>query len=71
MLVTREEISKAEDMGDFFRIPMDNRDMNYSNFYKDGDGNVTEYEEYSSDKTRRIGVEETIELLVKMGEIEG
>lgn len=71
VLVTREEMSKAEDMDEFFRIPMDNRDMNYGNFYGNADGKVVEYEEYSSDKTRRIGVEETIELLEKMGAIEG
>ena len=71
VLVTREEISKAEDLEDFFRIPMDNRDMNYNNFYPGGDGEVIEYEEYSSDKTRRIGKAETIELLIKMGEVEG
>ncbi|OJU88154.1 UDP-glucose 4-epimerase [Candidatus Saccharibacteria bacterium 49-20] len=71
VLVTREEMSKAEDMDEFFRIPMDNRDMNYSNFYQDGDGEVIEYQQYSSDSTRQIGVDETIELLVKMGEIEG
>lgn len=71
VLVTREEMSKAEDMDEFYRIPMDNRDMNYAKFYGDAEGKVIEYEEYSSDKTRRIGVDETIELLVKMGEIEG
>lgn len=71
VLVTREEMSKAEDMDEFFRIPMDNRDMNYNNFYPGGDGEVVVYEEYSSDKTRRIGIDETIDLLVKMGEVEG
>lgn len=70
VLVTREEMSKAEDLGDFYRIPMDNRDMNYNNFYPRGDGEVVEYIEYSSDKTRRIGVDEVIELLIKMGDIE-
>lgn len=70
VLVTREEMSKAEDMEDFFRVPMDNRDMNYNNFYPQGDGEVVDYVEYSSDKTRRIGVDETIELLKKMGEVE-
>lgn len=71
VLVTREEMSKAEDMDEFFRIPMDNRDMNYNNFYGNADGEVIEYEEYSSDKTRRIDVDETIKLLEKMGAIEG
>jgi len=71
VLVTREEMSKAEDMNDFYRIPMDNRDMNYNNFYKDGDGEVVEYESYSSNVTKQLDVDETIQLLVRMGEIEG
>ena len=71
VLVTREEMSKAEDMGDFYRVPMDNRDMNYNNFYQDGDGKVVEYESYSSNVTHQLNVDETVELLVRMGEIEG
>lgn len=71
VLVTREEMSRAEDLDNFFRIPMDARDINYSSFYKEGDGEVVDYEAYSSDKTRRVDVDEVIELLDKMGEIEG
>lgn len=70
VLVTREEMSKAEDLGDFYRIPMDNRDMNYSNFYSNGQGEVIEYIEYSSDKTNRIDEDGVIELLNRMGDIE-
>lgn len=70
VLVTREEMSKAEDLDNFYRIPMDNRDMNYNNFYPKGDGGVVEYEEYSSDKTKRLNEDEIIELLKKMGEVE-
>lgn len=70
VLVTREEMSKAEDLGDFYRIPMDNRDMNYNKFYPEGDGKVVVYEEYSSDKTNRIDEDGVIELLNRMGEIE-
>jgi UDP-glucose 4-epimerase len=70
VLVTREEVSKAEDLGDFFRIPMDNRDMNYNNFYSECDGGVIEYEEYSSDKTTRIDEEGVIKLLKRMGKVE-
>jgi UDP-N-acetylglucosamine 4,6-dehydratase/5-epimerase len=70
VLVTREEMSKAEDLGDFFRIPMDNRDMNYGAFYPNGDGEIIVYEEYSSDKTTRIMEDEIINLLKKMGEVE-
>ena len=71
VLVTREEMSKAEDMGNFYRIPMDNRDMNYNNFYPDGSGKVVVYEQYSSDITERLDEDGVIELLEKMGEIEG
>lgn len=70
VLVTREEMSKAEDLDNFYRIPMDNRDMNYNNFYPDGSGKIIEYESYSSDKTNRINEDEVIELLNKMGDIE-
>lgn len=70
VLVTKEEMSKAEDMKNFFRIPMDNRDMNYNKFYPEGEGKVVEYVEYSSDKTTRIFEDEVIELLKKMGEVE-
>ncbi len=70
VLVTREEMSKAEDCGDFFRIPMDNRDMNYNNFYPDGEGGIVEYVAYSSDKTDRLDEDGVIALLKRMGKIE-
>ena len=70
VLVTREEMSKAEDMGNFFRVPMDNRDMNYNNFYKEGEGEVVDYKEYSSDVTERLDEAGVIALLNKMGEVE-
>ncbi len=70
VLVTSEEVSNSEDMGDFFRIPMDNRDMNYNKFYPEGDGEVVEYKSYSSDATERLDVDGVIKLLKKMGEIE-
>lgn len=72
VLVTREEMSKADDMGNFFRIPMDDRDMNYiqKEFYPNGEGKIIEYEEYSSDKTNRLDEDGVIELLERMGEVE-
>jgi UDP-N-acetylglucosamine 4,6-dehydratase/5-epimerase len=70
VLMTSEENSKSEDMGNFFRIPMDNRDMNYKKFYPEGSGEVIEYKPYSSDVTDRLDVEGTIALLEKMGEVE-
>ena len=71
VLVTTEEMSKSEDMGDFFRIPMDNRDMNYNKFYPEGSGEVIEYKPYGSDVTARLDVAGVVGLLEKMGEIEG
>ena len=70
VLVTSEEMSKSEDMGDFFRIPMDSRDLNYSNFYQPGSGEVIEYRSYSSDVTERLDEDGVIDLLIKMGEVE-
>lgn len=70
ILVTSEEMSKSEDMGNFFRIPMDNRDMNYGKFYPEGSGEVIEYKQYSSDVTDRLDESGVINLLEKMGEVE-
>lgn len=70
VLVTREEMSKSEDMGGFFRIPMDSRDLNYNNFYKPGSGEVVDYSPYSSDVTERLDEDGVIKLLEKMGEVE-
>lgn len=70
VLVTSEEMSNSEDMGNFFRIPMDNRDMNYNKFYPEGSGEVIEYQPYSSGVTERLDEAGTIELLKKMGEVE-
>lgn len=70
VLMTSEETSRDEDLGDFFRIPMDNRDMNYNKFYPEGEGEVVEYRSYSSDITKRLDVDGVIELLKKMGEVE-
>jgi UDP-N-acetylglucosamine 4,6-dehydratase/5-epimerase len=71
VLVTREEMSRYEvDLGDFFRIPMDNRDMNYGEFYPKGEGEIIEYQSYSSDNTERLDENGVIKLLEKMGEVE-
>lgn len=70
VLVTREEMTKAEDMGNYYRIPMDNRDLNYDKFYPDGDGKVRKVVAYTSNNTKQLDVDGMIELLEKMGEIE-
>ena len=56
-LCTREEMVKAEDMGNFYRIPADNRDLNYSMFFSEGEKNIAEIEDYHSHNTERLDVE--------------
>jgi len=70
VLVTREEMSKAEDMGDYFRVTMDDRNLNYDKFYKEGDGSVKEYTSYTSNNTHQLDIDGVIDLLNKMGEVE-
>lgn len=52
-LCTREEMQKAEDMGDFYRIPADNRDLNYSRYFSEGATDVSEIEDYHSHNTEQ------------------
>jgi UDP-glucose 4-epimerase len=65
-LVTREEMAKAIDMGDYYRIPCDNRDLNYDKFFTNGNEEVSKIEDYHSHNTRRLDVEGMKELLLKL-----
>jgi len=65
-LCTREEIVKAEDMGAFYRIPADNRDLNYAKYFFEGEQSVSVYEDYHSHNTEQLGVEEMKKLLIKL-----
>ena len=58
-LLTKEECSKAVDLGDFYRVPADNRDLNYDKYFKEGDIKRAEIEEFNSNNTRRLNLEET------------
>ena len=58
-LLTREEAAKAIDMGDFYAVPADNRDLNYDKYFKDGDTKRATIEEFNSDNTRRLDLAET------------
>lgn len=58
-LLTKEECAKAEDMGNFYRVPADNRDLNYDKYFKDGDTKRVTIEEFNSNNTRRLNLEET------------
>jgi UDP-glucose 4-epimerase len=65
-LCTREEMVKAEDMGDFYRVPADNRDLNYSMYFSEGEKSMTEIEDYHSHNTERLNVEGVKNLISKL-----
>jgi UDP-glucose 4-epimerase len=65
-LVTREEMAKAIDMGNYYRIPCDTRDLNYDKYFIEGDEKVSKIEDYHSHNTARLDVEEMKELLLKL-----
>lgn len=65
-LLTKEEFVKAEDYGNYFRIPSDNRDLNYAKYFTEGEGSRRNQEEYNSDNTNRINIEEVKEMLLKL-----
>jgi len=68
-LLTREEMAKAEDLGGYFRVPADNRDLNYSLYFSEGATKVGELEDYHSHNTRRLDVDQMTELLLTLPEI--
>jgi len=72
VLVTREEMSKAEDLDNYLRITMDDRSLNYDNhkFFQEIDGSVKKFSSYTSDNTHQLDVDGVIDLLNKMGEVE-
>ena len=65
-LVTREEMAKAIDMGNYYRIPCDNRDLNYDKFFTEGSEDLSQIEDYHSHNTRRLDVVGMKELLLKL-----
>lgn len=66
-LCTREEMIKAEDMGDFYRIPADNRDLNYAKYFSEGHEILPEVEDYNSHNTERQDIQGVKILLNKLG----
>jgi UDP-N-acetylglucosamine 4,6-dehydratase/5-epimerase len=69
-LITREERVRAEDLGDYFRIPADNRDLNYAQFFSEGASAVSEAEDYHSHNTRRLDVDEMCAMLRALPEVQ-
>ncbi len=69
-LCSREEMFVAEDQTGYYRIPSDNRDLNYSKFLEVGDENLSNIEDYNSHNTKRLSVEDMVKLLYKLDFIE-
>ena len=65
-LISREEMVKAEDMGGYYRIPADNRDLNYAQYFSEGEEKISHQEDYTSHNTERLNVEQVKKLLLKL-----
>lgn len=69
-LVAREELARAEDMGGYYRVPADNRDLNYAKFTVEGELEVATFDDYTSHNTTRLDVEGVKNLLLKLDYIQ-
>jgi UDP-glucose 4-epimerase len=65
-LISREEMAKAQDMGGYYRIPADNRDLNYAQYFSEGEEKISHQEDYTSHNTERLNVKQVKELLLKL-----
>ena len=65
-LVTKEEMARAEDMGNYYRIPCDTRDLNYDKFFTKGNAQISKIEDYNSHNTHRLNLQEMKSLLLKL-----
>jgi UDP-glucose 4-epimerase len=65
-LLSREEMAKAEDMIRYYRVPMDSRDLNYNNYFVEGETRTSEIDDYTSHNTQRLNVDEVKALLMKL-----
>jgi len=69
-LISREEMAKSEDMQRYYRIPADNRDLNYKKYFVEGETHISEVEDYTSHNTERLNVEGVKLLLLKLDYIQ-
>jgi UDP-N-acetylglucosamine 4,6-dehydratase/5-epimerase len=65
-LISREEMARAEDMGCYYRIPADNRDLNYAKYFSEGEARVAQLEDYTSHSTTRLNADQVVDLLMKL-----
>ncbi|MEF2549581.1 polysaccharide biosynthesis protein [Aurantimonas sp. E1-2-R+4] len=71
LLVSREEMVRAEDLGDYYRIPADSRDLNYDKYFVEGEREIAEIEDYTSHNSRRFDVEGVRQILLSLNLIQG
>ncbi len=69
-LISREEMAKADDMGRYYRIPADNRDLNYKKYFVEGEQHISELDDYTSHNTERLDIQGIKELLLKLDYIQ-
>jgi len=69
-LISREEMAKAEDMDRYYRIPADNRDLNYKKFFVEGEQHISELDDYTSHNTERLNIKGIKDLLLKLDYIQ-
>ena len=65
-LVSREEMARVDDMGDYYRVPADNRDLNYAKYFSDGEVKIAHLHDYTSHNTQQLNVEQIKNLLKKL-----
>lgn len=68
-LATAEELARGEDLGEYIRVSMDDRELNYSLYFTQGDPERTEFEDYTSHNARRLSVKEVMEVLIDLPEV--
>lgn len=65
-LISREEMAHARDLGGYYRIPADNRDLNYAKYFSEGEESISQLDDYTSHNTRRLNVEQVKSLLLEL-----
>jgi UDP-N-acetylglucosamine 4,6-dehydratase len=65
-LISREEMAKVDDLGDYYRIPADNRDLNYAQYFSEGEQKLSQLDDYTSHNTDRLNVDQIKQLLLKL-----
>lgn len=70
-LLSREEMARADDMGRYYRVPADDRDLNYNKYFVEGETRVSSLEDYTSHNTERLDIKQVQQLLLKLEFIQG